>query len=614
MSMPDISASEFATCDFDYLIVGGGTAGLVVASRLTEDPSITVGVIEAGPPGFGDPLIDLPGRFGEAVHTKYDWEFETTVQEGLGDRKLEWARGKVLGGSSAINFFTWMRGNKQDYDSWEQLGNKGWGWESMLPFFRKAETFIHPDLDQEKHKLDYRYESHGSSGFIQTSYSKQHGAHHEYWHETLENLGIQRRSTFDGSNVGVWTGLTSVNSDTKRSYAANEYYLPNASRENFKVICDSIAREVILEPINGQMKATGVRFESAGSEYVAFVRKEVIVSCGSVQSPLILELSGIGNPDILTAANIEVKIENKNVGENLQDRLMVAMVYEIDPAIPNADDLRTNRDLAAAADEEYEEHRTGLRTILPCSFTYLPLSHFMREDEISRLATQVKDSWGAQANSPRNQSLLEKLTSKEPLGQMEFVFDARNWYPVFGQEDGKQYGTMLQMLQYPFSTGCLHIPPKPSGKARTTSDDKPVIDPKYYRGDGSLDREIMAAGLKFGHKITKTAPLCNFVRRRVFPPLAKDDEENFFEYAKYHTISDWHPTGTCAMGGSEGSKYGVVDERLKVYGTTNLRCIDASVMPVQISCHPQATVYAIAEKGASMILEDLRMRATDRKF
>ncbi|KAF3196831.1 hypothetical protein TWF679_004059 [Orbilia oligospora] len=553
MSMPDISASEFATCDFDYLIVGGGTAGLVVASRLTEDPSITVGVIEAGPPGFGDPLIDLPGRFGEAVHTKYDWEFETTVQEGLGDRKLEWARGKVLGGSSAINFFTWMRGNKQDYDSWEQLGNK-------------------------------------------------------------ENLGIQRRSTFDGSNVGVWTGLTSVNSDTKRSYAGNEYYLLNASRENFKVICDSIAREVILEPINGQMTATGVRFECAGSEYVAFVRKEVIVSCGSVQSPLILELSGIGNPDILTAANIEVKIENKNVGENLQDRLMVAMVYEIDPGIPNADDLRANQDLAAAADEEYEEHRTGLRTILPCSFTYLPLSHFMREDEISRLATQVKDSWGAQANSPRNQALLEKLTSKEPLGQMEFVFDARNWYPVFGQEDGKQYGTMLQMLQYPFSTGCLHIPPKPSGKARTTSDDKPIIDPKYYRGDGALDREIMAAGLKFGHKITKTAPLCNFVKRRVFPPLAKDDEDNFFEYAKYHTISDWHPMGTCAMGGSEGSKYGVVDERLKVYGTTNLRCIDASVMPVQISCHPQATVYAIAEKGASMILEDLRMQATDRNF
>ncbi|KAK6331079.1 hypothetical protein TWF718_003266 [Orbilia javanica] len=613
MSSPKISGLEFSTCQFDYLIVGGGTAGLVVASRLTEDPNITVGVIEAGSPGFGDPLIDLPGRFGEAVHTKYDWEFETTVQEGLGDRKLEWARGKVLGGSSAINFFTWMRGNKQDYDSWEELGNKGWGWENMLPFFRKVETFIHPGPDQEKHKLDYRYESHGSSGLIQTSYSRQQGAHHEYWHETLENLGVQRRPTFDGSNVGVWTGLTSVNSDTKRSYAANEYYLPYASRENLKVICDSIVREVILEPINGQMTATGVRFESDGSEYVASARKEVVVSCGSVQSPLILELSGIGNPDILKAANIEVKVENRNVGENLQDRLMVAMVYEIESSMPNADDLRSNQALAAAADEEYEKHRTGLRTILPCSFTYLPLSQFIEEDKISQLAAEITDSWGENAASPRNQNLLQKLTSKEPLGQMEFVFDARNWYPVFGLEDGKKYGTMLQMLQYPFSTGSLHIPPKPPGKLRTTSDDKPIIDPKYYQGDGVLDKKVMAEGLKFGHKITKTAPLCKFVKRRVFPPPSEngndeDEDDDLFEYVKHHTVSDWHPTGTCAMGGSQGSKYGVVDERLKVYGTANLRCIDASIMPVQISCHPQATVYAIAEKGASMILEDMRAR------
>ncbi|KAK6496528.1 hypothetical protein TWF481_002542 [Arthrobotrys musiformis] len=608
MSIPKILPSEFAACPFDYIIVGGGTAGLVVASRLTEDPSIVVGVIEAGSPGLGDPLIDLPGRFGEAVHTKYDWEFETTVQEGLGNRKLEWARGKVLGGSSAINFFTWMRGNKQDYDSWEELGNKGWGWESMLPFFKKAETFIRPDLDQEKHKLDYRHESHGASGFIQTSYSKQHGAHHGHWHETLENLGVQRRSTFDGSNVGVWTGLTSVNSDTKRSYAANEYYLPYALRDNLKVICDSIVREVILEPVDGQMTATGVRFASAGFEYTASARKEVVVSCGSVQSPLILELSGIGNPDILKAAGIDVKIENKNVGENLQDRLMVAMVYEIDTSTPNADDLRSNQALAAAADEEYEKHRTGLRTILPCSFTYLPLSQFMKEDRISQLAIQARDSWGTEANTLQNQDLLKKLTSKEPLGQMEFVFDARNWYPVFALDDGKKYGTMLQMLQYPFSTGSLHIPPKPPGKPRTTSDDKPVIDPKYYQGVGALDQVVMAEGLKFGHKITKTPPLCQFVKRRVFPPPPShsDGDEDFFDYVKHHTISDWHPTGTCAMGGSNGIKNGVVDERLKVYGTTNLRCIDASIMPVQISCHPQATVYAIAEKGASMVLEDLR--------
>ncbi|KAF3922797.1 hypothetical protein AA313_de0207849 [Arthrobotrys entomopaga] len=605
-SIPIIHPSDFAAKNFDYIIVGGGTAGLVVASRLSENLDITVGVIEAGSIGFGNQLIDVPGRFGEAIHTKFDWEFETTEQVGLGGRKVEWARGKVLGGSSAINFFTWMRGNKEDYDAWEELGNKGWGWDRLQPYFRKAETFFLPTADlKEKHKLDYDTEKHGSHGPIHTSYSKEHGDHHKYWQETLQNLGVERRPAFDGSNVGVWTGLTSVNPKTiKRSYAASEYYLPVASRENLHVICDSIVREVILEKSNEQMVATAVRFECNGVEYVAKADSEVIISCGSVQSPLILELSGVGNPDVLKAANIEVKVENRNVGENLQDRLMVAMVYEINSDIPNADDLRSDPKASSVADKEYEEYKTGLRTILPCSFTYLPLNKFMSQAEILDLASRAN---GSQANcdSLRDQILVRKMKSEKPLGQMEFVFDARNWYPVFKSEDGKRYGTMLQMLQYPFSTGNLHIPPRPAGKERTTSDDKPVIDPRYYQEDGSIDHIVMAAGLKFGDRITKTNPLSNFVKRRVWPPAMNlEEEEDFFEYVKQHTISDWHPTGTCAMGGYLGRKYGVVDERLKVYGTANLRCIDASIMPIQISCHPQATVYAIAEKGVDMILED----------
>ncbi|KAK6353234.1 hypothetical protein TWF696_005212 [Orbilia brochopaga] len=587
--MPIISPSEFASRIFDYIVVGGGTAGLVTASRLSEDPKVVVGVVEAGCAGFGDPLIDAPGQFGAAVHTKYDWEFETTLQPGLGDRKLEWARGKVLGGSSAINFYTWMRGNKEDYDTWERLGNQGWGWESMLPFFRKVETFFVPSTElTETHKLDYRAEHHGSSGPIHASYSKRHGAHHKYWHETMQNLGVTRRPTFDGSNVGVWTGVTSVNPETtKRSYAASEYYLPFASRENLLVICDSMVREVSLKTTGGQATATGVRFESDGIEYNAQVTREVIVSCGSVQSPQILELSGIGNPEVLRAANIEVKVNNRNVGENLQDRLMAAMVYEIDSAEVREDDLRPESN------------------ILPCSFTYIPLAQFMERSEINEFASKARAST-LETSTVRDRVLVEKLVSEKPLGQMEFVFDARNWYPVFSVEDDKKYGTMLQMLQYPFSTGSLHIPPKPEGKDKTTSDDKPIINPRYYQDDGIIDQFVMAAALRFAHKITETAPLSNFIKRRVFPPLGTNEEDDdfFLEYAKCHTISDWHPTGTCAMGGTRGSEYGVVDERLKVYGTTNLRVVDASIMPLQISCHPQATVYAIAEKGASMILED----------
>ncbi|EPS38785.1 hypothetical protein H072_7451 [Dactylellina haptotyla CBS 200.50] len=616
MLLHNILPSVFAEKQFDFIIVGGGTAGLVLAARLSENPDVKVGVVEAGSAGFGDPLIDVPGRFGEAIHTKFDWEFETTSQPGLGNRKVEWARGKALGGSSAINFFTWMRGNREDYDAWEELGNKGWGWDGLLPYFRKVESFFTPSEElKEKHKLDYDVEKHGSSGKIYTSYSKEHGAHHEYWHETLQTLGIERKPTFDGSNVGVWTGLTSVNPQTtKRSYSASEYYLPVASRHNLHVICNSIVREVVLERVNGVIVATGVLFESMGSEYIAKASKEVIVSCGSVQSPTILELSGVGNPDVLKAANIEVKVENRNVGENLQDRLMVPMVYEIDSQRPNADDLRSDPTLADAADKEYEEQQTGIRTILPCSFAYLPLSKFMNKTEVNNLASRVRGSY-PESLPLRDQILVRKLTSEKELGQMEYVFDARNWYPIFDMELGKRYGTMLQMLQYPFSTGSLHIPPVPAGKEKTTSDDKPIIDPKYYQDNGTLDQAVMAAGLKFGDRITKTAPLSKFVKRRVWPPVkdGEDEDLDLLDYVKFHTISDWHPTATCAMGGFQGNKYGVVDERLVVFGTSNLRVIDASIMPIQISCHPQATVYAIAEKGADMILEDWKISHGETK-
>lgn len=189
---------------------------------------------------------------------------------------------------------------------------------------------------------------------------------------------------------------------------------------------------------------------------------------------------------------------------------------------------------------------------------------------------------------------------------MEYIFDVGNWSPHFKSVPGKKYGTLLQILQYPFSKGSIHIP-RSSSSGPTTSDDKLEIDPKYFTGEGGqIDFEVMVAAQKFADKICCTKPLSDIVVARVFPPPKQTvtGEEDFSDFVRSYTITDWHPVGTCAMGGEGGIKAGVVDERLKVYGVKGLRVIDASIIPLQISAHTQATVYAIGEKGASMILED----------
>jgi choline dehydrogenase-like flavoprotein len=192
------------------------------------------------------------------------------------------------------------------------------------------------------------------------------------------------------------------------------------------------------------------------------------------------------------------------------------------------------------------------------------------------------------------------------LGQIEYIFDLGNWNPYFQGEEGKKYGTMLQILQYPFSVGSIHI--RPSRAGSTPAEQSPDIDPKYYEGThGKLDMEVMKHCLQFVHKIVNTEPLSNIVCEPASPPASTyKDDKLLSEWITQNTITDWHPVGTCAMGGRAGIEGGVVDERLRVYGVKGLRVVDASIMPLQISAHIQATVYAIAEKAAHMIVEDAR--------
>ncbi|KAH6634126.1 putative choline dehydrogenase [Chaetomium sp. MPI-SDFR-AT-0129] len=612
MDYPQLTPEEFAQKKFDFIVIGGGTAGLAVAARLSEHPDFTIGVLEAGSPAVGDDDVDIPGLVGRALGTPLDWGFETVPQKSLDGRILEWNRGKVLGGSSALNYMTWNRPARQDYDDWRDLGNAGWGWDDLLPFLKKSERFHEPsEATQKETPVSLHRGVLGRSGPVQVSYPLEYTASHKLWHRTMNSIGVETNNNhLAGSNIGCWTSVTSVDfrNDT-RSYAAAAYYRPVSSRPNLFVLTAAEVHEILL--VKGEhgprsWKAEGVRFSHGGAEFTAFAHREVILSAGAVQSPQILELSGIGGSAVLSAAGVTVKVDNPNVGENLQDHLTTTSVFEVDPNLPNPDDLQIDSILAAAR-EEYEKTRTGLLTILPVSLAYVPAAQFIQPDTLNALLSSTAASTSQSPTSQRDRFRRRRFGDRaNELGHVEFIFDLANWGidkpPI--TLGGKRYASLLQILQYPFAIGSVHIQP-PAVESNSTLP-RLTIDPQYFGGrDGHIDLEIALLAHRWAEKFSSAQPMASIIHKQVHPSLdeAKTDE-GLRTWLRDNAVTDWHPVGTCAMGGDAGAAGGVVDERLRVYGVKGLRVVDASVMPLQISAHLQATVYAIAEKAAAMILED----------
>jgi hypothetical protein len=291
-----------------------------------------------------------------------------------------------------------------------------------------------------------------------------------------------------------------------------------------------------------------------------------------------------------------------------------ATIFEIDSTLKDPDEHKYNEAAAEKAREQYFNSKSGPLTILPCSLCYLHTSQILEDKSYLRLCHKVNS---LQLDCPPDELAIRKSRFFSPprLGQLEFVLHIGNWNQNFRPhpDDGKLYATLLTMLQYPFSKGSVHIKPAVEGMKPSLLN-PPQIDPKYLEDEGSLDEELLAYGVGFADQISKTSPIAGIIRGRAYPGPSIEVNwisDELRNWVTQNTTSDFHPVGTCAMGGKYGISRGVVDERLRVYGVKGLRVIDASIMPLQISAHLQATVYAIAEKGAAMVLEDFfHSRAT----
>ncbi|KAF8313115.1 alcohol oxidase [Clavulina sp. PMI_390] len=613
---------------FDYIVLGGGTAGLVIAARLSEDPNVTVGVLEAGPYHVNDPLIDIPGFFGRAMgNPAYDWAYLTVPQKHLNNRLVFHPRGKMLGGSSALNFMTTGRydpfltlqyrplkltsTSKEEYDAFEAVGNPGWNWDSMLDYIKKSETvhLANKDIHSEKHNAVFDPKVHGSTGPIHKSFAGWASDLSVPFYDALEELGVQRNpDAASGLASGSCTVMSAVDpANAKRSYTASGYYAPNASRPNLVVLPSAQATKLIVTGTGEPYTISGVQFTAAGSDkvYEVKAKREVILSAGAFGTPQLLELSGIGRRDVLERVGIEVKVELPGVGENLQDHVYVSSTYEMSNKLVTLDLLR-DAERHTTETQLYEQAAQGMYSSTHSAFAFLPATTVVPPAELARMKKEIHDTPELEANVSlkKQKALHEAWIDDEKHPQIEII-TYPGFFPAPGKtpRPGAHYHTVLVGLLHAISRGSVHI-------TSTSPLDKPAVDPNYLASN--VDRDLLVHAVRFVKKLQDTEPLKGLMVSYVEPAWEDDEaaadagvsDEELREYVKSGMEPIYHPAGTAAMFPREEG--GVVDAKLKVYGTTNLRVIDASVIPIHIAAHPMSTIIGMAEKAADIFKADAR--------
>ncbi|KAK3986196.1 hypothetical protein QBC44DRAFT_361744 [Cladorrhinum sp. PSN332] len=613
----------------DFIIVGGGTSGLVVAARLTEDPNTSVLVIEAGSEHTNDPRIRTPAFWLSVLGTpEFDWDYKTVPQEGLDGKVIPLSQGKLLGGSSAINGLAFVANSKAAVDAWAEFGNPGWDWETLGPYYKKFHTLARPSTEAAHHlRLSYVDQNlHSKNGPIQASFPEESADPlPSAWVDTIAALGFPASGDpFSGKFSGGYINALSVDSASRtRSDAATAYFEPAKSRPNLQVTTGALAEKIIFDTNGPLPKAVGVQIQKGGVATTLTAKKEIILAAGVFGSPKLLELSGIGNGNLLDSLNIPVVVGNPNVGENLQDHPASSMSFEVEDGVKTIDGLtRQEPEALAAATQEYLTNKSGPFAVGNFTGSLLPVPDFVGPNgktALEQVLTQTASTSpnpGNKANNftPHHTSFVHSLLANpsEAAGNIFMYPAGANLNPTNAGSDiitttttttstestPRNYITICASLCFPLSLGNTHITsPNPQTKPR--------INPQYL--SHPLDLEIQARLLRYAETIINTHPLKKYIKPnglRSFgaPADLHNDLDVTKAYAKSSALSCWHPTSTCAMLPRE--KGGVVDSWLHVYGVKGLRIVDSSVIPLATRGNTQTTVYAVAERAADLIREE----------
>lgn len=558
--------------------MGGGTAGSALATRLSLGlPDAQILLLEAGPSALDELRINVPGLRGSILGTNFDWNFTTVDQRGLGGRQILVNRGKVLGGSSAMNYLCYDRASSPEYESWAEMGSEGWTWDVMIDAMTKSENFTGSDKDPR-----------GRTGPIRNTYNRVIYDVLNTWQPAGSELGlpINEEGNMHGNPIGIMFQGTNINNvDYSRSYSANSY-LPLAG-SNLVVQTSAQVVKVNLEKASEmEYVATGVTLADGS---VINATKEVILSAGSVQSPGLLELSGIGQTAVLEAAGVTPLVDLPGVGENYQDHIRTSNVYRLKDGIDSFDNLifDANGENATAELQKWIDGEVSLYDYTSAAYGFLnwgQVGSQAQTDIIALAETAVGTS-----NSPIDKKKLEFLKN-DAVPDYELIFEA-NHVGAAGYPGSGKFITVFSTVMHALSRGNVHIDPaNPTGK--------PIIDPKYLSNEHDI--KAAAEGAKFARKIAETGPISAMWEAETEPGPDVQTDEQFSEFAVNTVNSFYHPVGTCSL--LPRGDGGVVDADLKVYGTTNLRVVDNSIIPIILSGHIQTAAYGIAEVAAAKII------------
>jgi choline dehydrogenase len=532
------------TQEFDYIVIGAGSAGSTLAARLSEDGQSSVLLLEAGPADRSF-WIHLPIGYSKTMWSKkYNWRLQTDPEPNMNGRRIYWPRGKTLGGSSSINGLIYIRGQRQDYDHWAALGNAGWSYDDVLPYFIKSES-------NQRGASKY----HGANGPMAVSDIGEKNELIEAFIAGAAQMGVP---TTDDFNAAQQEGAGYYQLNTHKGWrcsTATAYLAPARKRQNLKIKTNAHATGILIE--NG--RAVGVRYRQNGVEKTCRSRAEVLLSAGAIHSPQLLQLSGIGPAPLLSDLGIPVLHNLPGVGENLQDHLQIRLIFECTQPITTND----------AMNSWWGQAKMGLQWLLHRSG---PLAVGINQGGCFMRALPHPDK------RPDTQFHVATLSADMAGGKV---------HPFSG-----------------FTMSVCQLRPESRGHIRIRSADPlqpPEIHANYLATE--LDRHAVLAALKAARGIAASPAMQAYVKREVKPGPDVNDDAALLDFSRNNGATIFHPCGTCRMGRDSQA---VVDDRLRVHGIQSLRVIDCSAMPTLVSGNTNAPVIMMAEKAADMIREDVR--------